>query len=165
MEALSFYLLKSAIWISGFALVYIVFLQNERYFVLNRFFLISGILAAVFLPLLTWHYTVEISAEPIEIATGIQQQNFNEIPFKTSSFSVQKVLLFLYLGGVLCMVFRLVWKTIPTFRIILKTKAFRQKGNNIIRSTECQSSFSFISFVFVNPSIDEPEISEIVKHE
>ena len=165
METLSFYLLKSAIWISGFALVYIVFLQNERYFVINRFFLIGGILSAIVLPLITWHYTVEVITEPIEIATGIQQQNVSEAAVESSSFSFQKGLLFLYLVGIMFMIFRLIWKTIPTLRIIQKTKAYRQKGNNIIRSAECQSSFSFISFVFVNPSIDKPEINEIVKHE
>ena len=40
MEAFALYLLKSVIWLTGFALVYIVFLKNERFFELNRIFLI-----------------------------------------------------------------------------------------------------------------------------
>ena len=38
MEAFAFYLLKSVIWLTGFALVYILFLRNERFFMLNRIF-------------------------------------------------------------------------------------------------------------------------------
>ena len=41
MEAFAFYLLKSVIWLSGFALVYFLFLRNERFFFLNRIYLVS----------------------------------------------------------------------------------------------------------------------------
>ena len=58
MEALALYLFKSVIWLTGFALVYILFLRNERFFELNRIFLISGILAAFILPFITISYKV-----------------------------------------------------------------------------------------------------------
>ena len=53
MEAFALYLLKSVIWLTGFALVYILFLKNERFFELNRIFLITGILAAFIFPFIT----------------------------------------------------------------------------------------------------------------
>jgi uncharacterized membrane protein len=43
METLGFYLLKSVIWLSGFALIYIVFLKDERFFTLNRFYPSQGL--------------------------------------------------------------------------------------------------------------------------
>ena len=58
METFALYLLKSVIWLTGFALVYILFLKNERFFELNRIFLISGILAALIFPLITFSYRV-----------------------------------------------------------------------------------------------------------
>lgn len=60
MEALGFYLLKSAIWITGFGLIYAVFLQNERFFRLNRIYLVAGILSSIILPFLTVRYVVAV---------------------------------------------------------------------------------------------------------
>ena len=165
METFAFYLLKSAVWLSGFALVYIVFLQNERYFVLNRIFLIGGILAAIFLPLYTWYYTVELNTESIEPFAGDQQQVMNDTTLVVDSFSVQKGLLFLYLVGMLFVIFRILKSTIPVLRVIFKTKVYRYGSTKLIRNVEFPASFSLISYVFVHPSIDEPELSEIVKHE
>jgi hypothetical protein len=58
MEAIATYLFRSSVWLTGFALVYILFLRNERFFTLNRFFLVFGILASIGFPFFTWHYTV-----------------------------------------------------------------------------------------------------------
>ena len=58
MEAFGLYLLKSVIWLTGFALVYILFLRNERFFFLNRIYLFSGILTSFFFPFISVHYTV-----------------------------------------------------------------------------------------------------------
>ncbi len=62
MEPFALYLIKSVTWLTGFFLVYILFLRNERFFVLNRIFLISGILASLLLPFLTFRYTVLLTA-------------------------------------------------------------------------------------------------------
>jgi len=165
METFAFYLLKSALWLAGFALVYQLFLQNERYFLLNRIFLIGGILAAIFLPFYTWHYTVELNSELVGSIAGISQQTVNETTVTANSFSVQKVLLFLYLAGVLFMVFRMLKSTIPVLRVIFNAKVYRYGSIKLIRDAEFPASFSLISYVFVHPSIDQPELDEIVKHE
>jgi hypothetical protein len=44
MEELATCLFKSVIWITGFGLIYLLFLQNERFFLLNRIFLVTGII-------------------------------------------------------------------------------------------------------------------------
>ena len=62
MEAFALYLLKSVIWLTGFALVYFLFLQNERFFRLKRYYLVAGILISFIFPLFTFHYQVEIPA-------------------------------------------------------------------------------------------------------
>jgi len=45
MEAIGLYLVKSAVWTTGFGLVYLLFLRNERFFLMNRIYLVAGILA------------------------------------------------------------------------------------------------------------------------
>ena len=68
MEAFALYLLKSVIWLTGFALVYLLFLRNERFFLLKRIYLVSGILVALFFPLISVHYQVELSAPAVNPA-------------------------------------------------------------------------------------------------
>ncbi|WP_167610733.1 M56 family metallopeptidase [Maribellus sediminis] len=165
METFALYLLKSALWIAGFALVYVLFLQNERYFVLNRIFLVGGLLAAIFLPFYTWHYVVELNTESIVTIAGDPQQPVKDAAVTTNSFSVQKALLFLYLAGVLFMVFRTLKSTIPVLRVIFKAKVYRYGSIKLVRDAKFPASFSLVSYVFVHPSIDEPELSEILKHE
>ncbi len=58
METFAMYLVRSVSWLSGFALVYFLFLKNERFFEHNRIFLISGILAALVLPFINFTYRV-----------------------------------------------------------------------------------------------------------
>jgi len=60
MENFALYLIKSAIWLTGFALVFILFLRNERFFFLNRIYLITGIIASFFLPFITIRYIVYV---------------------------------------------------------------------------------------------------------
>jgi len=69
METIALYLVKSVVWISGFATIYYLFLRNERFFLINRIFLMSGIIASLLFPLLTISYSVELAA-PLDIQTG-----------------------------------------------------------------------------------------------
>jgi len=62
MEAFGLYLLKSVIWLTGFALVYFLFLRNERFFLLNRFFLLTGVLISFFFPFISVHYIIDLPA-------------------------------------------------------------------------------------------------------
>ncbi len=61
MEPFAFYLIKSVIWLTGFSLIYLLFLRNERFFRIKRLYLIAGILASFLFPLISFHYNIEIS--------------------------------------------------------------------------------------------------------
>jgi hypothetical protein len=165
METFAFYLLKSILWILGFAAVYFLFLQNERYFFLNRVFLISGILSAFIFPLITWHYSVDLQPEKIDFVSEIKKSGVVNDTYAGASFSYQNILLALYLAGVLFRFIRTIWQTIPIIRSIKKSEIVRQGTNKLIHTAKYQLSFSFISYVFVNPSINKTELHEIVNHE
>jgi uncharacterized membrane protein len=62
MEAFAVYLFRSVIWLTGFALVCLLFLRNERFFRLKRAYLISGIIVSLIFPVISIHYKVEVSA-------------------------------------------------------------------------------------------------------
>ncbi len=79
MEAFALYLLKSVIWLTGFAIVYFLFLRNERFFRLKRYYLVAGILISFIFPLFTFHYQVDIPA-PEEIVADLIPANTEITP-------------------------------------------------------------------------------------
>src|SRR5674476_195933 len=100
MEAFALYLLKSVIWLAGFALVFILFLRNERFFVLNRIYLLAGILISFLFPMISIHYTVVL---PVVRTLQTGSAAVSEIQNPGSSLipELKIMLLVLYLSGVL----------------------------------------------------------------
>lgn len=162
METYAFYLFKSAVWLTGFSLIFFLFLRNERFFVLNRIYLIAGILASLVLPLVTLHYTVEFPLVPT--AQDFTPQIQGVAP-QTQANPVQNVLLYIYLSGISYLIFRLVKQTSSVLLTIRKSEKRTIHPVKLIRTDRYPASFSFFSFVFVNPSITDTEVNEIVNHE
>jgi hypothetical protein len=84
MEQFALYLLKSVIWLSGFALVFLLFLRNERFFLLNRLYLIAGILISFLFPFISVHYTVALplisSQAGDAVVSGVQSISKSNMP-------------------------------------------------------------------------------------
>ena len=163
METFAFYLLKSVAWILGFALVYLLFLRNERYFRLNRLFLLSGILASFIFPFLTVRYSVNVPAPMIE-AGNAAVAGFKD-GSQTTMTGIGLLLLVLYMAGALIVAFRTIKQSNSVLRSIRKAEIIKSHPVKLIRTADYTTSFSFFSYVFVNPSITELETGEIVNHE
>ena len=162
METFALYLIKSTVWLTGFFLIYIAFLRNERFFVLNRIYLVTGILVSIVFPLFTWHYTVIFPVTPT--AEVLEPKVVGVTPV-SDPFPIQNLMLYFYLTGTLYLIFRLVKQTVAVWKVIRQSETQHFNSIKLIRTDRYPASFSFFSFVFVNPSIDEPETSEIVNHE
>ena len=164
MEVFALYLFKSVIWLSGFALVYLLFLRNERFFLLNRLYLVSGILISFFFPFITVHYNVEIPAiAKIDagnaMLTGVRYSGHSNV------YNMESLLLALYLSGVLFVSFRIIKQSISVLSSIKKTGITEIHPVKLVRNADYTTSFSFFSYVFVNPSVTDLETKEIVNHE
>ena len=164
MEAFAFYMLKSVTWISGFALVYWLFLRNERFFALNRFFLIAGILTSLIFPLITVRYVIELPAPGNEgagsaIAGGLQQVGIS------GANSAYLLLLCMYLTGALFVILRHAAQIRSVIGAARKAEVISTYPVKLVRSAECVTPYSFFSFVVVNPSITDTETREIMNHE
>ena len=162
METFALYLIKSTVWLTGFFLIYIAFLRNERFFVLNRIYLVTGILVSIVFPLFTWHYTVIF---PITPTAEVLEPKVVGVTPVSDPFPIQNLLLYFYLTGALYLIFRLIKQTVAVWKVIRQSETQHFNSIKLIRTDRYPASFSFFSFVFVNPSIDEPETSEIVNHE
>jgi TonB family protein len=164
MEAFALYLLKSVAWLTGFTLVFMLFLRNERFFVINRIFLVAGILTSFLFPLISVHYTVVLP-----VVRTIQTENVVAGAIHSSSGSIipylKLMLLVLYLSGVLFVLNILLRHGRSVLRAIRRSEIIKIHPVKLIRTTDYTSAFSFFSYVFVNPSITDVETKEIMNHE
>src|SRR5664280_224239 len=163
MEAFASYLLKSVIWLTGFTLVFFLFLRNERFFQLNRVYLVAGILTSLFFPLISVHYTVVLpeirNFQTDSVVTGAIQNTVSIIP------DLKLVLLVLYLSGVLFVLTIIIRQGRSILRTIKKSEIISLRPAKLIKTPDYNSAFSFFSYVFVNPSITDIETKEIMNHE
>ena len=165
MEAFGMYLLKSAVWLTGFTVVFLVFLRNERYFQLNRAFLLSGIFASIVFPFYTWHYAVILPSLPV---AEISIPEFSDQAIVATVATPEPGIPFywyFYILGIAFLAFRLIWQTALVIRKLSKTVYVKNGPVKLVRTPEFTASFSFFSFVFVNPSTSDIELEEIVNHE
>ena len=161
MEAIGLFLLKSAAWLTGFALVYLLMLRNERYFRLNRIFLLAGIIASLLFPFYTFHYKVVLPSLPTDSASvgdlmvGSVVADQPAVPFYY----------WIYLAGAVVFLARLLFQTWKIIRKLKKAGHEKTGAVKLVRTADYASSFSFFSYVFVNPSTSAHEMREIMNHE
>jgi TonB family protein len=164
MESFALYLFKSVVWLAGFALVFILFLRNERFFFLNRIYLLAGILTSFFFPLISVHYTVILpivqSAQTDNpVVADIQNMGKSIFP------DLKTILLAFYAMGVLFVLTLMFRQGRSVLRAIKKSEIISFRPAKLIKTTDYTSAFSFFSYVFVNPSITDVETKEIMIHE
>jgi TonB family protein len=161
MESLGWYLFKSAVWLSVFTLVFLLVLRNERYFRLNRIFLLLGIAASIVFPLYTWHYSVILPSvqEPYIATNGVTAFAM------ATPLRVIPLYFWFYIVGIGILALRTIWQTSMVVRKLRKTGYINTGSIKLVRTTQYAASFSFFSFVFVNPTISDIETTEIVNHE
>ncbi|HEY3388228.1 MAG TPA: carboxypeptidase-like regulatory domain-containing protein, partial [Prolixibacteraceae bacterium] len=161
MESLGLYLLKSAVWLTGFTLVFLTVLRNERYFRLNRLYLIMGIVASIVFPFYTWHYAVILPSVQVAYTTT---PGFSAVAMVAPPTEIPLYWWF-YLVGMAGIALRLIWQTAMVVRKLRKTGYVKTGSVKLVRTSEYDASFSFFSYVFVNPSTTDIETKEIVNHE
>lgn len=168
MEELFAYMFRSFVWLAVFTLVYLVFLRNEKYFVLKRIYLIAGIIVSIAFPFITLHYQIDMAVPervltdsgPSVISSSVQ---VNYSPDR--SFDYRLILLIIYLTGILLLLYRMIRYLIPVLGKISKSHITDMGSARLIRCGEYRSSFSFFNFVFIDSSIEDPEAEEIMNHE
>lgn len=164
MESFALYLLKSVIWLTVFATVYFLLLRNERFFQLNRIFLVTGLMASLLFPLITFRYVIVLPALTANVSAELPVINGIELA-QQESLSWAMLLTGLFTAGVLFFIVRLIVQSFKLIRII-RTSAQERLGNiRVIKTDAYAASFTFFSYVFVNPSTPDTEKREIVTHE
>jgi len=168
MEQVALYLLKSAAWLTAFTLVYLLFLQKERFFMLKRIYLLAGMILSLLLPLVTLHYRIELpaplmpdtqgitSAPPLSVATAAQV---------TEHADLLKWFMIIYSAGILLIFGRTLKYLLSVCRTVRSGPVDREGGVLLVRTEKNTFAFSFFNYVFINPSLCGREVREIINHE
>ena len=163
MEELVNYLFRSVIWITGFGLVYVVFLQNERFFFLNRIFLVTGVISSLVFPFVTVRYVVSVPAVQADLAGGAVPGALGGPSFGTGTISL--IMVALWFAGALFIGLRQLVRTLALAKTINKSEKISSYPVRLVRSSDYDTPFSFFSCVVVNPSFKDIETREIMNHE
>jgi TonB family protein len=162
MNPLFDYLLKSVLWLCSFYVVYHFLLRKETFCKFNRFFLLTGIFAAIIMPLIVVYHTVYTTVsieDPLPvIATipAIQAEptvSFREI--------IQNTAILLY--GI-CLTFFII-RTAINLAPILKEIRKHQGSDVLIHTQTFSSPFSFGKYIFIPESLSDQERELILTHE
>ena len=166
MEAVGVYSLKATLVLLLFWTIYQLFLRKETFYQFNRFFLLAGILAAFFLPLVKVHYpVVEIVASVSVPVSGTELLEIHsvEMPLVEQSWFSWELFLFgCYLSGIAAL---LVFGMISLFklgRVIRKNGYHSYSAYYLVDSSPYVSSFSFFRFVFLSVSLKGKRERELV---
>jgi hypothetical protein len=164
MEALGLYLAKASAIIALFLGVYLIFLKRETLFWWNRLFLISGLGAAILLPLFPFKRWVTISVSQIEVPI---QAILTPPDIQVSQVNVLgQFLVGIYLMGVVIgflLLAHQLWKVIS----LIKSYHGKHEGRLChITDSNITSPFSFFIYIFYNPDAHDPtELRMILEHE
>jgi len=152
METLFIYLVKSSGLVGMFYLAYFFLLRKETFFNSNRWFLSSGLITSVLLPLVVFTKIVWVAPSP----TSFDWSKFPvTTPIENNSFEINWYLVFGIIYGIGIIVF-LIKFVLDFYSLskVLKGKTIQQQADfKFIDVTENISPFSYFDYIVYNSSL------------
>jgi TonB family protein len=168
MDALLVYMVKVALYLAAFFLVYLLFLKRDKVHSRNRAFLLISLSLSLILPLIsiTTNKAINIpvfgkilSDVIIFGSPGVS----NEITSGKYGTNIPGIINGVYFTGVILASLKFIIDFTNLFFLILRQK---NGSSNIIRFHNFNTSgFSALGKVFINASLTGEEADEVVKHE
>lgn len=163
MEAFGIYILKASGILALFWGTYLLFLRRETHFGLNRAYLLTGLLAALLLPL------VRIPREVIlKVRPGFQATGNALIPQAAAEgiWSWTDILMAGYLTGTGICLFLLGRELWQLRQLLRSNPGIRREGFIFVPTEATEAPFSFFRYIFYNPDRHaETELPLILEHE
>ncbi|WP_125720930.1 M56 family metallopeptidase [Flavobacterium ustbae] len=165
MEAVFIYIAKSSSLMLMFYCAYYFLLRKETFFISNRWFLLSGLIVSVILPLLTYTKVIWTDAAPYTNA-DIQTEILNIPQNESANFNWTYTILGLYGLGLLVFIAKLAIDFYSLNSIIKGKKIKQQADFKFIDIKENIAPFSYFEYIVYNSSLYTPsELESIIEHE
>lgn len=161
-------MVKVAVYLAGFYLIYFIFLSRDTKYFRNRVFIILSVIAAFILPLIsvnvreqsTLYYFGKTLSEVFVTADGSKGQITTS---SGNSLSTATILFKIYLTGIIVFGLKLLTDILNLFVLITRNK---KKNDHIIYFQGFNTAgFSAMGYIFINRSLGQAEADEIIKHE
>ena len=169
MENLLIYFLKANGLIILFYLMYVLFLRKETFFVTNRWYLISGLILSLILPLIT--FTKIIWVEPTPIPEFYEEvipltNNGIEVPIQENPLDWSLILTTAYAIISMLIVMKITFELASFFNKIRKHQKHKETGFTLIHTDTTENPFSFFHYIVINPNrFSNEEFQHILTHE
>ena len=161
MNDLLRYVLESGVCLALFFFIYRIFLRNETYFLLNRFYLVSALLLSFIIPAIN-------AASPFIKSPAVASSPplDGTLPAPAATFGPAKILLFIYLSGVAVFLLRLIFH-LSKLHSVIRRRGCRDCGDIKLVSVDGDfAPFSFLNVVFLNErSLSQDNLERILAHE
>ncbi len=165
MEAFFVYFLKSFGVILLFLSCYKFFLSRETFHIGNRYFLLSGLVLAIVLPLISYTKTVwvDIRSLDVPLVESIVPEATNEV---VPEIGLSSILFVIYVIGILYGTIRLLVQLLSLRKIFRNSRIVQEGKFKVLESTKPLQPFSFFNYIIYHPeSHSKEDIKAIVAHE
>lgn len=159
------YLLKANIALTLFYLAYRFGLRRLTFYTLNRFFLLAGIVFSALCPFIDASILFR-QHEPLNNAVGTYVPDLAALNARPATPLINVVLLYVFWTGVIVMAIRFLIQLFSLWRLHSKTTIASIDHNSIRVTQKKVTPFSFLSNIYINPSLHTPvELLTVIRHE
>lgn len=170
METLLIYIFKSCGLMAMFYIAYMLLLRKETFFTTNRWFLLSGLLTSILLPLFFIKKIILVEAPKVNLeeltsysATTIS--TLKEAPV-VETFDWVQFTWISYISIALLLVLKIVFSFFSLYKLLHKEQVIKKENFKLINLNKNIAPFSFFNYVVVNPNLyTEVELQSILLHE
>jgi len=183
MNSFLLFLIKSTLSLSLLYLTFSVLMRKETFFKLNRMVLLVMVLSSLLIPLLylpqPMQPIAQVYMEPIfrsnSIPTGPVQMNESPISIQSSvtsqeinrpvTVSIQTILFFIYLSGVIVSLLMLVYSICSVLLLFRRARQMDQVGYRLMIVDNELAAFSFGRTILISQHDYDTNAESIITHE
>jgi beta-lactamase regulating signal transducer with metallopeptidase domain len=170
MEQFFIYLIKSSGLLAMFYLAYQFLIQKETFFNTNRWFLLSGLLASLLLPLVTIKKIVyiEVPKATVDKFMVYSQPNNSiskELPTVEAFHWIDYVWV-VYIAIAMILVVKIIISIVSLYKMLLKQQIVVKENIKFIDLNKNIAPFSFFKYIVFNSNLyNKEELNSILLHE
>jgi TonB family protein len=161
-------MVKVAVYLAAFYLVYSIFLSRDTTYNRNRAYILLSITFAIIFPMITFQTVKPLNIQLFgrllnEVFISAEKSGSSVTDSWFSSSNSLQFIYTIYIIGVLIFLFKLL---IDFFNLLFLIIRQRNAGSRIIRFHGFNTSgFSAMGYIFVNTRLSSEEAGEIIRHE
>lgn len=161
-------MIKVAVYLIAFYIVYALFLSKDTSYRRNRVFILLSMLSALILPLITFHTIKPLNIQFFgkflsEVFVTADSKTNRTTGFGTSSPAILHTIYSIYIIVTFIFIVKLL---IDLFNLLILILHNRDQGSRIIRFHGFNTSgFSAMGYIFINSRLSPEDAGDIIRHE